>query len=120
MDTIDMQKLRDALPKNGVITLRHNTKPPTSLYLECKIQSPSLSEKYPMTYEKDFEQILDWQESIIGKDNVMEFYTETTGHHWYVYLRRNPLRFINVTDEDIKTYSGYTVEQLKGSKITNK
>jgi len=63
-------------------------------------------------FRKDFEQIIDWQRQIIGAENISEFYTEETGSHWYIYLKRVPMEFVNATDEDIKTYSGFTVQQL--------
>jgi hypothetical protein len=97
MQTIDLKRLRDALPKNGTISLAQKPTPNGKvMYLDCKIQSPSLSERFPMTYEKEFELIKQWQREIIGKENISEFYTLETGHHWHVYLRRVPMEFINL------------------------
>ena len=113
MTTIDMQRLRDALPKRAIVKLRHNTKPPTSVYIECIVRFPSLFEKGTEEESENVAQVFQWQREIIGAENISEFYTEETGSHWYIYLKRVPLEFINATDEDIKTYSGFTVEQLK-------
>jgi len=35
----------------------------------------------------------------------MEFYTEETGSHWYIYLNRKPMEFVNVEDEDINSFT---------------
>lgn len=117
MVTIDMQRIRDTLPKHGTATLYKRVINGKSVcYIECWIKRPSLSEMYPLTYEKDYEMIIDWQRDIIGKEALREFYTEQTGHEWKIYLKRVPMEFINTTDADIKGYSGFTVEQLT-SKI---
>jgi hypothetical protein len=113
MIRIDMQKLRDTLPKNGIVTLKHNTTPPTSIYIVCNISWPNLSERFPLTWEKDFQQIKDWQRQIIG-DALSEFYTKTEGQLWIIYLKRVPISLENCSDEDIRTYSGFTIQQLIG------
>lgn len=112
MVTIDMQRLRDALPKRAVVNLKHITKPPTSVCIECIVRWPSLYDKGTKEEEKTVEQVFQWQREIIGAENISEFYTEETGSHWFIYLKRVPLEFINATDEDIKNYSGFSVEEL--------
>jgi hypothetical protein len=112
MKTINMQKLRNTLPSNGVVTLKHNTKSPTSIYIECDVSSPSISERFPITWESDFQQIKDWQRQIIG-DALLEFYTKTEGQAWVIHLKRIPISFESCTDDDIKTYSRFSSQQLK-------
>lgn len=113
MKEIDMNRIREALPKHAKVYLKKKqTQKGNVLYLECFIRFPDLGKMYPMTYEEVFEEIKEWQRHIIGKENISEFYTEETGNHWLVYLNRVPMTFINTTDEDIKTYTGFTVEQL--------
>lgn len=115
MITIDMQKIRETLPKHGTARLyKRIIGGKTTCYIECWIKNPSLSEMYPMTYEKDYEMIKQWQREIIG-DALSEFYTEQTGHEWKIYLKRVPLDFINLTDADIESYSGFTAKQLTGN-----
>lgn len=94
MITINLKRIKDTLPKHGTVELKwqphENGRIP---FIECKIIAPSLCNMYPMTFEQDFEQIKQWQREIIGKENISEFYTETTGSHWLVYLKRQPIEF---------------------------
>ncbi len=110
---IDMQKLRDTMPKGGAIILRHNTKPPTSIYLYCEVAN--FAKRFPITWEKDFQMIKDWQRQILG-DAFLEFYTHTEGARWTIYLKRVILTLNNVTDHDILTYTGFSKQQLTESK----
>lgn len=116
MNIIDMQRLRDAFPKRGTITLKfkNNTNGTRSLYLECIVRWPGLYDKGTREEEEELNMVLKWQREIIPEECISEFYTEETGSHWYIYLKRVPMEFINCTDEDIKTYTGYTVGQLTG------
>lgn len=115
MTTIDMQRIRETLPKHGTATLNKKIiDGKTVCFIECWIKNPSLCEMYPTTFEKDFDMIKQWQREIVG-EAVSEFFTEQTGHNWFIYLKRVPVEFINTTDEDIKAYSGFTVEQLTAS-----
>lgn len=76
---IDLQRIKDALPNRASVELiKYKGKSPA---IEVKI-SPSLS-------EEQFEECKQWQREIIGKENIIEFYTEETGHHWYVFLKFN-------------------------------
>jgi len=112
--TIDMQRLRDAFPKRGTITLKFTTRgnAPRSLYLECICRWPGLYDKGTSEEMEMLTQVLQWQRNIIPKECISEFYTEETGSHWIIYLKRVPMGFINCSDEDIKTYSGFNVQQL--------
>ena len=86
MTIIDVQKIREALPKHAEITLaktKHLT-PYFEIYVE-----PSMT-------DKDFEISKINHREIIGKENIMEFYTEETGHHWKIFLERKPYEFINL------------------------
>lgn len=112
MTTIDMQKIRETLPKHGTARLFKTVIHGKSVvYIECWIKHPSLSEMYPLTYEKDFEMIKQWQKEIAGAA-LSEIFTEQTGHEWMIYFKRVPLEFINLTDDDLVSYTGYTKEQL--------
>ena len=113
MATIDMQRLRDALPKRAIVNLKKkNTSKGTVCYIECIVRWPGLYEKGTKEEEQTVEQVFEWQREIIGIENISEFFTEETGSHWFIYLNRVPFEFINLTDDDIKNYSGFTVQQL--------
>lgn len=116
MLVIDMQRLRDALPKRAVVKLRwKQNKHNRSLFIECIVRWPSLYEKGTKEEEIQLNEVLRWQREIIPAEAIGEFYTEETGSHWLIYLNRVPMNFINTTDDDIKSYTGYTVD-----KLTNK
>lgn len=104
MKTIDLNRIREALPKRAKVTLGKTDK--GTPFIECKVSSPSLYEKGTKEEEQDVERVFQWQREIIGNENISEFYTEDTGAHWFVYLKRKPYDFINITNEDIKTFSG--------------
>lgn len=96
MITIDLNKIREALPDRADVRLiKHMGK---SSAIECKV-SPPLS-------DSDFEMCKNWQREIIGQENIFEFYTEETGHHWFVYLKRIPIEFINIEDKDVNSFTG--------------
>lgn len=83
------------MPSNGTINIMsQKTANGNIQYLDCKIENPSLSKRFPKTFGKVFEQIKQWQREIIGEDNISEFFTETTGQHWKVFLKRKPLTFL--------------------------
>jgi hypothetical protein len=110
---IDMQRLRDALPKRAIVKLRwKQNKENRSLFIECVVRNPGLYSKGSKEEEEQLNQVLKWQKEIIPADAVSEFYTEETGSHWIIYLKRVPLTFENASDEDIKSYTGYSVAQL--------
>lgn len=109
---IDMQRLRDALPERAIINLKHKSTPKSYVYIECIVRWPSLYDKGTKEEERIVEEVFQWQREIIGAENISEFYTEETGSHWFIYLKRVPLEFINTTDGDIKSYSGFSVEEL--------
>lgn len=111
-----MQRLRDALPERAVVSLKFTNNVPRSLYIECIVRWPGLYDKGTKEEERIVEEVKQWQREIIGVENISEFYTEETGSHWLIYLKRVPLEFINCSNEDIKTYSGFTVEQLTSAK----
>ncbi len=110
---IDMQRLRDALPKHAVVKLRwKQNKENRSLFIECIVRWPGLYEKGTKEEEALVDEVLKWQREIIPAEAISEFYTEETGSHWLIYLKRAPLTFVNASDEDIKSYSGYSVQEL--------
>lgn len=112
MVIIDMKRIREALPKRAIVKLRHKTKPPTSVFIEC-IVSPGLYVEGTKEEEQTLKEVFDWQRAIIGKENISEFYTLETGRHWHIYLKRVPMEFINTTSEDIKSYVGINISDLK-------
>lgn len=112
--SIDMQRLRDALPKRAKVNLRwKQNKQNRSLFIECIVRFPGLYSKGSKEEEEQLNEVLNWQRQIIPKEAISEFYTEETGSHWLIYLKRVPLTFVNASDEDILSYSGFTVDQLK-------
>jgi len=106
MVNVDLDRIREALPDRASVKLiKYRGQSPA---LECKVQNPSLS-------EGDFEMVIDWQEKIIGKDNISEFYVEETGGHWYVFLKRVPMEFSGATDEDVNSFNG--IEIVKNGEL---
>lgn len=94
MVTIDLKKIREALPKRAKVKLGETNK--GTHYIECIVRHPSLYEKGTREEERDVAQVFEWQREIIGKQNISEFYTEETGSHWYIYLKPNGIfKFIN-------------------------
>lgn len=112
MITIDLKRIRETLPKHGTARLFKSViHGKTTCYIECWIKNPCLSEMHPLTFEQDFEMIKQWQKEIVG-EALSEIFTEQTGHEWRIYFKRIPLEFINLTDDDLVSYTGYTKEQL--------
>lgn len=94
MITIDLNKIREALPNRAKVTLgktKHSIP-----YLEIFVNPPLSTSQFEMCKQ--------WQREIIGTQNIMEFYTEETGHHWYVYLKRVPMEFTGASDENINSF----------------
>jgi len=106
MQTIDLDRIRQALPDRAIIKLGKKKSVP---FLEIFV--------YPSLSDEDFEMCKNWQREIIGKRNIMEFYTEETGHHWFVYLQRVPMEFIGVIDDDINSFTG--LELVKDNKLVS-
>ncbi len=108
MIKIDLNKIKKALPDRVKVTLiKYKGKSPALKF----IAQPALS-------ESDFETCKKWQRKIIGKENISEFYTEETGHFWYVFLKRKPMEFEGVSDNDINSFTG--VECVKNGAFINK
>lgn len=113
MIQIDMKKLRETLPENGKVKLRwKQNRDNRSLFIECIVRFPSLYNQGTKQEEENLERVLQEQKNIVPKEARSEFYTEETGNHWLIYLKRVPIEFINASDEDIKSYTGYSVQQL--------
>lgn len=107
MIKIDLDRVREALPKRAKVTLiKYKGKSPA---LKCEVQ-PSLN-------EEDFEMCKNWQRDIIGRENISEFYTEETGHFWYVFLKRVPMEFEGLTDEDINSFTN--MKLVKDGALAN-
>lgn len=114
---IDMQRLRDALPKRAVVKLRwKQNKENRSLFIECIVRFPGLHDKGSAEEQKTLNEVLNWQREIVPKEAISEFYTEETGSHWLIYLKRVPMEFVNLTDDDIKSYTGYSVGELTSKR----
>ncbi len=113
MKIIDLTRIREALPKRAKVTLGKTKK--GSPYIECIVRFPSLYEKGTKDEEQIVEEVFQWQREIIGSENISEFYTEETGSHWFVYLKRVPMEFINVSDNDINSFS--KMEIVKDGKL---
>jgi hypothetical protein len=100
MTTIDLNRIRKALPNRAKVTLvKYNGsqigKGSPAIRVVC----------YPTLSEKDFEMCKQWQREIIGDDNISEIYTETTGGDWFVFLKRMPMEFVNASDEDVNSFT---------------
>lgn len=109
-----MQRIREALPKRAIVSLKKKqTQKGTVVFIECIVRWPGLYSKGTKEEEQTVEQVFQWQREIIGQENISEFYTEETGSHWFIYLKRTPMNFINISDDDVKNYSGFSVQQLK-------
>lgn len=102
MITIDLNRIREALPSRAKVKLGKTDK--GSPYIECIVRFPSLYDKGTKEEEQDLERVFEWQREIIGRENISEFYTEETGSHWFVYLKRIPMEFVNAEDEDINSF----------------
>lgn len=113
MTVIDLNRIREALPNRAKVTLSKTKK--GTPYIECIVRFPSLYEKGTKEEEQIVEEVFQWQREIIGKENISEFYTEETGSHWFVYLKRVPLEFINVSDNDINSFT--KMELVKDGKV---
>lgn len=113
MTVIDLNRIREALPNRAKVTLGKTKK--GTPYIECIVRFPSLYEKGTNEEEQIVEEVFQWQREIIGRENISEFYTEETGSHWFVYLKRVPLEFINVSDNDINSFT--KMELVKDGKV---
>ena len=103
MIKIDLDRIRKALPDRATVKpIKYKGKTPA---LECTV-TPALN-------EDDFEMCKQWQREIIGDDNIAEFYTEETGHHWYVFLKRKQMTLENTTDEDVLSFAGVNATKIK-------
>lgn len=111
MQTIDLNRIREALPKRAKVTLGKTEK--GTPFIECKVFFPSLYEKGTKEEQEDVDIVFEWQREIIGSENISEFYTEDTGAHWFVYLKRKPYDFINVSNEDVNSFTGLELANSK-------
>jgi len=80
-----MNRIRAALPKGARVTIKK--KMSGALYIDCQV--------FPSIESEMFELCKQWQREIL-KDLIYEFYTEETGSHWKVFLKRGPFEFHNV------------------------
>jgi len=113
MKTIDLNRIRKALPDRAEVSLvKYNGsqigKGSPAIRVVC----------YPSLSEKDFELCKQWQREIIGEDNILEFYTETTGGEWFVFLKRVPMEFKNAKDEDVNSF--VNMDLVENGKIKRK
>ena len=97
---MNLDRIKKALPDRAKVTLKKTKQ--LIPYLDIKI-NPSLS-------EKDFEMCKDWQREIIGKENISEFYTEETGHHWKVFLKRTPEDSFEEVVQELIKWRGFNNE----------
>jgi len=110
MKTIDLDRIRKALPDRAVVTLvKYNGS-------EIGKGSPAIRVIcYPTLSEKEFEMCMQWQREIIGEENISEFYTETTGGEWFVFFKRIPFEFQNATDNDVNSFT--KLDLVKDGKL---
>lgn len=94
---IDMNRLRDAIPKRAILILTKKDADKKRVpVLECKVNFPFLD-------DEEFEMVKQWQRDIIGNDNIIDIFIEEAGQHWNVYMRAG-VQFINMSDSDRDTY----------------
>lgn len=113
MTVIDLDRIRKALPDRAKVTLGKTKS--GSPFIECIVRWPGIYSKGTSEEEKIVEEVFEWQREIIGRDNISEFYTEETGSHWFVYLKRAPMEFINVSGDDINSFAH--LEIIKDGKL---
>ncbi len=78
MGIIDLNRIREALPNRSIVKyIKYKDKSPA---IECKV--------VPRLSDDDFEMCKQWQREIIG-NSIVEFYTEETGSHWYVFIEKS-------------------------------
>lgn len=107
MVKIDLNKVRETIRSTGSIQLiKYKQKSPA---FECFIYDGDALN------EAEFEKVMDYQENVIGKENILEFYVEETGRHWFIFLKRVPIEFEGLTDEDVNSFSG--LEMVKNGKL---
>jgi hypothetical protein len=111
MRVIDMKRVREALPNRTKVELKRyvSSDNQTGLYINIFIKEPSLS-------DSDFEMVKDWLRDIVGKENILEFFTEETGRDFRVYLKRQPLEISNLSDDDCNNIAGHEIVK-EGSLI---
>ena len=115
MKTIDMQRVREALPKRAYVQLRKKNSTP---YIYIKIANPSMMEYgNEKQQEQDIEMIFDWLRDIVGRENVSEFYRHSTGSPWELWLKRHEYEFINTTDDDINGFTSMNIVE-NGKLVT--
>ena len=100
---VDLKRIREALPSSANVKL---CKKESTCYIECFV-NPSLN-------DNDFEMCKEWQREILG-DLILEQYTLETGRLWYVYLKREVIEFVNITDEDINSFTNMNL--VKDGKV---
>lgn len=102
MITIDLNKIRKALPKRAKVEIK-KTKGGNP-FIEYRVMHPGLCEKGTKEEYVDLKQVFDWQREIIGSENIQEFYVEETGAHWSIYLKKQPIEFLNASDTDVNSF----------------
>jgi hypothetical protein len=91
---IDMQKLRDALPKRATLTIHRsdkNTK--TNLTLDISIPLPALD-------EDEYEMVRGWHTDIIKERYITGFFVSEKGKKWHIELVPGDYEFYNTTETD--------------------
>lgn len=113
MIRIDLNKLRDTVPKRTVLTIQrkddiardrngncfkdehgNNKQIPV---LKFYVHTPSLT-------KSDFDMVKTWQMNLIGASNVREIWQEQSGVKWHIYLKFCEYEFLNMTEEDKDNY----------------
>lgn len=82
---INLKDIKDLLPKHCQVSVAKRIRiynAPVIMFV-C---NPSLS-------EKEFEEAKHVIKELIPKDIFDSFYTEETGHHWYVFLKDALIEF---------------------------
>lgn len=100
MNTINLDAIREQLPSHATVRLTRYYNAPA---IQCLVPSPYIP-------ERDFDAVKDAQRAIVGDENIYEFFTEETGHNWFIFLKRVPFEFEALTDADVKAFTGGFVD----------
>ena len=99
MTTINLDSLRQQLPPLATVRLTKYYNAPA---IQCLVPPPYIP-------EKDFDAVKAAQKAIIGIENISEFFTEETGHIWFIFLKRVPFEFEGLDDADVVAFTGGVV-----------
>lgn len=73
---INLDEIKSVLPERAEVN-----------FIKYRGKSPAIEIKInPSIPEDEFEAVKSLHRHMIGNHNILETYTEETGHHWYIFL----------------------------------